>query len=154
MGLSIWRLIAAYFKPRGTGDSFGAPERMSGLVLLVIWVIRFSTGWKIRVNHGHKTGGHSKNSQHYKGTALDFHFITETPFYEQILKVEQILKAWQLFDFVGLGIYPDWNTPGFHIDARGSKARWGYINKVVRGVVKTVMVGYDVAKNKAKEVVT
>lgn len=143
MGLNIWRLISDYFKPSGTSDSFGVPERMSGLVLLVIWVIRFSTGWKISVNHGYKTDGHSENSQHYKGTALDFYFITKMPFYEQIERVEKILKDWQLFDFVGLGIYPDWNRPGFHIDARGHKARWGYIG--------SERVSYIVAKDKAKD---
>ena len=143
MGFKVWRLIKAYFKPSWTSDQFGQPAKMSGFVLIAIWILRFETGWKLKVNHGFKTDGHSKNSQHYKGTAVDFRFVTNTSYYDQIKRVEEILKAWQLWNFVGLGLYPDWNNPGFHIDARGHKARWGYVSGI--------MVGYIAARNKAKE---
>jgi hypothetical protein len=142
LGEKIWRLIEAYFKPSGTSDSFGKPAKMSGFVLFAIWALRFCTGWRLSVNHGYKTDGHSKGSQHYKATAIDFHFLTDVPYHEQIEKVERILKDWQLFNFVGLGIYPDANTPFFHIDARGRKARWGFLGGV--------QVSYKKAKEAAK----
>lgn len=138
---SIWKLIAAYFKPSGTSDNFGDGARLSGFLLFALWVIRFNTGWKLAVNNAYETGGHTGGSQHYKANAADFRFITDTPYPDQIKRVEEILRDWQLWGFVGLGIYPDWNRPGFHIDARGRKARWGYI--------AGKMVSYEAARDHA-----
>jgi hypothetical protein len=117
---SIWKLIAAYFKPSGTSDNFGDGARLSGFLLFALWVIRFNTGWKLAVNNAYET---------------------DTPYPDQIKRVEEILRDWQLWGFVGLGIYPDWNRPGFHIDARGRKARWGYI--------AGKMVSYEAARDHA-----
>ena len=39
----------------------------------------------------------------------------------------EALNDLQVAEKVGFGIYPDWNSPGFHLDARGEWARWGYI---------------------------
>lgn len=151
MGLKIWEFIKKFFVPYGTSDNFGAADKLSGFVLFAIWVLRFSTGWKIIVHCALDTTGHSENSEHYKGNAIDFHFVTDVAFYAQVVKVEKLLLAWQFFNFVGLGIYPDWNNPGFHLDTRGKKARWGFLNKQVGSQVVAEMVSYNRAKGTAKK---
>ena len=75
-------------------------------------------------------------SQHTLGLAVDFRLHS----YQGMTKCER-LDQWY-FDFlvlsdslmilgredsVGFGIYPDQNNPFFHLDARGSRARWGRI---------------------------
>ncbi len=59
------------------------------------------------------TNGHSKNSYHYKGMAVDFHFK------QGILSpVEQFACIRSLPEFHGIGFYPWWNSPGWHVDIR------------------------------------
>jgi hypothetical protein len=48
-----------------------------------------------------------------------------------------------LEEICGLGIYPDWAHPGFHLDLRGYKARWGR--------VEGSYVAYEEALHFAKE---
>jgi uncharacterized protein YcbK (DUF882 family) len=84
------------------------------------------------IHCGYENGGHASGSRHYTGDAVDFH-INGMNFSEAM---DSLLKALHETDFfgkkaaeyVGLGIYPDWNTPGFHLDIRGYSARWGRIN--------------------------
>lgn len=136
----IWSHISPEFSQT---ENWGIPRRVSGLLLLALSVIRRETGWPVVVHNAFETGGHSQGSQHYQGRAVDFHFTADTTYYRQILLVEQILERYQLAEFVGLGIYPGWNNPGFHLDARGSKARWGYDRQ-------GRTVAYEVAKDLAK----
>jgi len=76
--------------------------------------------------------GHASDSWHYKkvGTAIDYHFVSTWPYYQQVLALETALQRIGVFDTCGLGIYPEWRNPGFHFDLRGVWARWGarYIN--------------------------
>lgn len=69
------------------------------------------------VHCGYDTEGHTENSRHYVGCAVDFHFTSITPMeaYEIII---QILKEEQMINHSGLGVYPDWHHPGFHLDIR------------------------------------
>lgn len=63
--------------------------------------------------------GHSANSQHYLGFAVDLHFHG-IPLLDQYLSAER-------FPFTGIGIYPYWNNPGLHLDIRSVMspyARW------------------------------
>lgn len=77
-------------------------------------------------------GGHSKStSQHYlpRACAMDFHINTVISYKDLIDRILLFLEFFGFADRVGFGIYPDWNSPGFHLDTRGSMARWGYLLK-------------------------
>jgi len=126
--MSIWTVIANYFSPL---EKWGNPEKLSGFMLLALNQIRIQTGWRIIIHCAYekrKTGGY-----HPKGEAVDFHFDIDNKqilFSEQILVLLRILENLQLAKFCGLGIYPDWNNPGFHFDSRGLKSRWGRVNGI------------------------
>jgi hypothetical protein len=74
-----------------------------------------------------ESGGHVENSRHYQGIACDFHIVSQHTFYIEISTLENILGMMKVEHAVGLGLYPEWNNQGFHLDTRGVKARWGYV---------------------------
>jgi hypothetical protein len=103
-------------------------DRIRGLFMLPIVI---HEGWAPR-----GTGGHVPGSYHYIGKAADFH-IEGIRFRDAIdlmlHYVGPMPGGLGVSRQIGLGIYPHWATPGFHLDTRGSYARWGY---VVRGGAK------------------
>ena len=111
------------------GENWGDPDRMNGAYLLVLDAIRDRMGMEYVVHYGTQ-GLHSPGSQHPIGNGSDGHFITSHSYFNQIVKLETILIDLQVDDRMGIGIYPAWNTPGFHSDLRGFKARWGWIGEV------------------------
>lgn len=120
----IWDYLR-HFTPK---EAWGDPSRMNGILLLLLDTIRSRWGDAEFIIHcGFESGGHTKDSEHKRGSAVDFHIKSELSFPEQIKRMEMILRDLQVYDKVGLGIYPDWNRPGFHLDVRGSFARWGRI---------------------------
>jgi hypothetical protein len=120
----IWTRIKRYFSK---DEAWGNPEDISGLLLMVLYQIRLASGWPVIIHCGTQ-GKHCKNSYHYKGLAVDFHFDTNVAsLTEQIQPLLNFLEEMQLKDFVGLGVYPEWNNPGFHLDVRGYKARWAFV---------------------------
>jgi len=80
--------------------------------------------WPIIIHCSAEISGHTDGSYHYKGLATDFHFQTPISLREQLKALKSALRRVSLFHFVGLGFYPDWIHPGFHLDSRGYKARW------------------------------
>ncbi len=128
--MSIWEMIEG-FSPE---ENWGNSKKLNGMLLLVISAVRKLFREKdpdavFIVNNAYATKGHAPKSQHYRGNAMDFHIKTSLPFWKQVLIITDILTELQIADRVGLGIYPDWNSPGFHLDVRGSKARWGKIDE-------------------------
>lgn len=61
--------------------------------------------------------GHSANSWHYKGLACDFHFTGLT-------YLSQYCLMREFRDIGGLGFYPEWNHPGWHVDLRPGFLQW------------------------------
>ena len=120
--MSVWDVLEHF----SVKEAWGEPGKINGLLLLLLETIRTALGYPIIIHCGTQ-GVHTKNSQHYLGNAVDFHFDTITPFPEQVSKLLKVLSALQVSDRVGLGVYPDWNNPGFHLDVRGYAARWGRI---------------------------
>lgn len=110
-----------HFSPE---ERWGDSWKVNGLLLKLMDEIRERLGASIVIHCAYEDGGHSNKSQHYLGNAVDFH-VVGMPFPEAIYWIEKILDDLHASDWVGLGIYPDWNTPGFHLDVRGVKARWG-----------------------------
>ena len=86
--------------------------------------------WPMKIHCSFDPGSHAANSLHHNGgisIATDFHFITDIPFRDQVTALGWALIDCCLQDFLGVGIYPEWNNPGFHIDSREKKTRWGHI---------------------------
>jgi hypothetical protein len=126
--MDIWEVTEGFTRREG----WGVPDRMDGFVLMLISALRkaireLDPKATVVVHVGFATDGHSKNSQHYKGYAIDFHFETNIRYDAQVDLVIYTLRKLQVHSRVGLGLYPDWSSPGFHIDSRGVMARWGYI---------------------------
>jgi len=148
-------MIWDYIKHCSPREQWGSADRMNGLLLLLLDAVRDRWGDAAFVIHcGFEAGGHAKDSFHKTGAAVDFHISSAITFPEQIKRMDMILKDLQVFDKVGLGIYPDWNNPGFHLDVRGSFARWGRIDtRQPDGKLTQQYVGYtdavDYAMRKA-----
>ena len=70
----------------------------------------------ICVVHDINGGGHSENSLHYQGKAIDLHM-------EGMTLGEQARIAMRYF-FGGMGLYPDWKHPGLHLDLRNTPCTW------------------------------
>ncbi len=64
-----------------------------------------------------KRTGHSKDSYHYYGRAADYRLL-DIPIYEAYDLLVATLKSMGIYEKVGFGFYPDWTTPGFHLDDR------------------------------------
>lgn len=135
----IWNRLK-YFSE---GENWGDPRKINGLLLLLLEAIRDILKMPIVIHCGTQ-GKHVKNSQHYLGNAVDFHIVTNLPYRVQVKVMESILEGLQVDDRVGFGIYPEWNHPGFHLDVRGERARWG--------MVGGRYVSYEEAKKKIQEV--
>lgn len=138
-----WRHIK-YFTPE---ENWGKPEKMDDLLLKNLDLLRDFVGFPFKVHCGYATTGHSKNSYHYKGLAVDGHF-------EKLSLVEQFLFAIQ-FSFNGIGIYPYWENPGLHLDLRPGPQRklWmqtreGYYkNLTIDDIEKLIQIQKEGLKN-------
>ena len=115
----IWNNLQ-YFKKT---ENWGDPDKMNPEFLILLDNIRDIIGYPISINCGYSTNGHATKSQHYLGNAVDFVVlgVSMQVAYELIIDA---LDELGMNDKVGLGVYPFWNTQGFHIDLRGNKARW------------------------------
>lgn len=133
-------------------NNLGDPAKMDGFVLWALDKIVGMSGLDVNIHCGYDLSGHADGSYHSKddiGRAIDFHFVklgTKHTIYEAYILVESILKALQIDDVVGLGVYVDWKegTLGFHLDTRGTKMRWArqsgkYLyNKDFDNLIKTI----------------
>ncbi len=140
--MSIWSKLKHF----NLNENWGDKNKVNGLLLVLLDNIteRVKTySWnkykKISpciIHCAYKISGHSPNSQHYKGNAADFHF-ENIPASEAYMVMTEVLREFQAEGFVGLGVYPDWHKPGFHLDVRGYKARWAK----VMGIYKHIKYG-------------
>lgn len=114
-------------------EKWGDPYQMDGIIVILLEKVRelykkqYDENASFVIHEGYAKDGHTTNSYHYKGMAIDFHIKTRLSFVKQVRAVLKILTDLQFNYKVGLGIYPDWNNPGFHLDNRGKIARWGFI---------------------------
>ena len=133
------RTIFDYVENFDESENWGNLTKVNPLLILTLNYIRKYINTPIHINCVYEKSGHSATSQHYKGNAVDFYLGSFLKFYDQINLMERTLIYLNLDDRVGFGIYPYWNTPGFHLDIRGEKARWGRDSK-------GEYVGYDAIK--------
>jgi hypothetical protein len=121
--LNVWFLVSSDFSPK---EAWGEPSKMSGLLLLTLRALRQAVGYPCVIHCGYELTGHTSGSQHHIGNAADFHF-EGISLKDAIPLVEEALDKLQVSDRVGLGVYIDWAHPGFHLDVRGTRARWGRV---------------------------
>jgi hypothetical protein len=102
-----------------------------------LWLIRRAMikegkNWPMIIHCCYEKDGHSTNSCHYKGTATDFHFdrVKDIDIRTQLEWLISGMINCGLDQFMSVGIYPQWNNPGFHLDSRGEALRWVKINGV------------------------
>ena len=77
--------------------------------------LREITGRPIIIHHngGFAASGHSDGSHHYEGRAADFHFD-----WLDLMLRQQAKIVFNSMHFSGIGLYPEWAHPGFHVDSR------------------------------------
>jgi uncharacterized protein YcbK (DUF882 family) len=92
------------------------PRRVDKRLVLLMDSIRHKAGVPIVIHEAWASSGHAPKSYHYTGQAVDFHFIG--------------LDYWTQWGILsscreigGLGFYPDWNNPGWHLDLRPNTFR-------------------------------
>lgn len=95
-----------YFKPAEVTD----PLLMDQELMFMLDAMRHIIGRSFQIHASHATQGHSPDSAHYQGRAIDGHF-------DGLSVIEQYILAEQ-WNWPGLGFYPAWNNPGIHIDTR------------------------------------
>ena len=100
-----WKEFAPYFSAQECG------EGMDYHFMRDVLELRNELRAPMVVHVGFSRSGHAADSYHYKGLALDFHVPNAAP--RHILSVIDALGH-----FGGVGFYPWWNNPGFHIDHR------------------------------------
>ena len=131
---SFWDNIA-YFKPTERNifkkRAFPEPNAINPAIVYILDKLREETTTIIIHSTNEKDTEHVKGSQHYLDNAIDFH-IKNMNFIDAIEKVITLTTVYTfldrpLHDYMGIGIYPDWNNPGFHLDFRGYQASWGRI---------------------------
>jgi len=112
----LWQKINDF-----TPDEFGCDD-MDGLLIYTLQQMRTYVGRKIIIHCGYEartTGGY-----HPEKCAADFHI-------KGLHVVDQFLIASRFDNFNGLGVYPNQNSPGLHVDTRPKNhkfdhdSRWG-----------------------------
>lgn len=106
-----WKAIEDYFSPEEFGVE--AYNNMDDSFLIKLYKFRVAMGNPMIIHEGYATSGHSPNSYHYRGRAVDFHFRQSNPVF-----IRRLVVAAVRCGLYGIGIYPYWVTPGFHLDDR------------------------------------
>lgn len=144
--LNIWQVVNPHFS---RSEKWGDPDKVDPVMLTVLYLARQEVSVPFII-HCAFEGGHSKGSYHHSGQAVDFH-IPSLSFMVAIDAMERALRKLQLFKSVGLGIYPDWDHPGFHLDTRGHMARWSAQYHKKEGRLVQEYYGYDFGVNYARK---
>ena len=110
----VWERIDTLSKT----DGWGQPRCIDGKLIILFSELQKILDEPVYIHKAYEEEGHVENSFHYSGQAIDFHVGTQPV--HSLLKVWKILNEWWNG---GLGVYPCWNEPGFHIDM-GPKKRW------------------------------
>ena len=112
MNKKEWTKFFPFFTPDECGKG------MLQTFMLKVLMLRKALDTPMHITAGYCKTGHSKNSYHYKGRAIDF-WTKLSP-----RKVMRVVDRLGLFG--GVGLYP-WSNPDFfHIDDRknGMYQRW------------------------------
>ena len=120
-------IIYDYLNHFDRSEAWGDPDKMNPWILSAVDIVRHMADWPFVVHFGIQ-GNHKVGSRHPKGMAIDGHFVTDTVLYFQALAILKILKVIGLDQKMGIGLYPTWDSPGFHFDRRTKGGKWGRIH--------------------------
>jgi len=117
------------------------PDLVDASLIDKLDAARDLAGLPIHIHVAWDNDGHSPNSYHYRGEAVDFHF-------DPGLTHSRELEILETVGFGGIGFYPEWRPrPGWHADIRqGRQARWVRVNGVYRFMTPVELAG-EVAKH-------
>ena len=97
-------------------EKWGDPTQMDFRLIWRLDLFREELDHKIIVHCGYDLSGHAPKSFHKVGKAVDFHV--------ERLSLSTVYSYLEKMWWVGgVGVYPYWNSPGFHIDL-GTYRRW------------------------------
>ncbi len=93
---------------------------MSSILICTLQDMRDYTGRRINIHSGYRKG---KPGYHPLCMAADLDI-------EGLHVIDMYLAAERFDAFNGIGVYPNWNSPGIHVDVRpytkqGIDSRWG-----------------------------
>ena len=97
-------------------ENWGCPEKMDFGLLKALDIFRERIDKPFIVNCGYATSGHSPNSYHYKGEAVDGRFKSLNIF-------DQFFEALKEDSFKGVGLYIFENRPFLHLDIRKRESK-------------------------------
>ena len=115
MTYEMWQDIKNF-----TPDRFGTIQ-MSKVLIYTLQDMRNYTGRRTYIHSGYRKGN---KGYHPLKMAVDLHI-------EGLHVIDQYLIAERFDAFNGIGVYPNWNMPGLHLDVRPCSerkaydARWG-----------------------------
>lgn len=114
-----WKLLKHFYY----NEAWGNPDKMSFMLLVLMDQFRESlpSGCKVKVHRGYSED--NSKSLHYTGEAVDFHVIG-CGFLDAEYHLKNFLIRRKLMNEVELGIYPDWNDPGFHVGLQRDGGTW------------------------------
>jgi len=115
-----------YFKAREFYDI----TKMSEMLLFILDIARGAFGRKypkvsFNINYSNNPKDkHVPNSKHYSNEAVDMYIKAyydynkenPVPYKDIVIDLVQLFKITTIWDNIGIGIYPDWHRPGFHLD--------------------------------------
>ena len=88
--------------------------------------LRGWVGCPIIITAGYDSQGHSTDSYHYKGKAIDIIICTN-------MSIRQQWQYIKISGFNGVGVYPDWKYKdfrgGWHVDTRDIPQVWRQVAK-------------------------
>jgi hypothetical protein len=119
LNLLIWPQLQ-YFN---TGENWGDYRHMDVRLLWNLDRVRNDFARKMMINCGFEMDGHALKSFHKLGMAVDFYvedMLSPKIATEMLDLYKYFLTVWQ----GGLGVYPCWNTPGFHFDLGPDGRTW------------------------------
>ena len=140
-GITVWDEIYPELRHR----NFNYPEKLDEELLRVLYRIVREVGGRLNIHSDYRperkgvSGNIGQamsrivNSQHKFGIAVDFRLDDYTNmsrqerlfvYHQKTQWIEVLLRKYEIYDKVGLGIYPFATNPFWHIDVRGVKARW------------------------------
>lgn len=115
---AMWRRIGN-FSPE---EKWGDPYQMDSRLIFELETFRNFVGRQVIIHCGYEK--RAWGGQHPLGTAADLHVVN-------MPLLEQFIAACR-FNFIGIGIYPLWNSPGLHLDMRINvphRQLWGCVGK-------------------------
>lgn len=105
-----WAAIR-YFRPEEWRYD---PEKVVPALVMLLSELRSRAGVPIVIHEAWADKGHSEKSYHYRGMAVDFHFEGNLSYLEQFAHIVAL-------QFGGIGFYPGWHRPGWHVDLRAAQ---------------------------------